>query len=107
MTEYTDIPQVNVLYGECERTQQAVDNIDKGGTLTNFTIGSPPQPMGVQPTPPVGGMTTPSTPVTITLDTPASDQLITDLRAWLVARQANLEQQLADLGVTSPPALRK
>jgi len=43
--------------------------------------------------------------VTITLDAPASDTLMADLRAWLVTRQASLEQQLTDLGVTSPPAL--
>lgn len=106
MTDYSDVPQVNVLHSENERTQAAISNIDGGGTLTTFTVGAPPPPMGLQPTPPTGAVTVPMA-VMITLDTPASDQLMTDLRAWLVARQTSLEQQLADLGVTNPPAVRK
>jgi len=106
MTEYSDVPQVNVLHGENERTQVAISNIEAGGTLVSFTVGSPPTPMGIQPTPPVGGATM-LMPVMITLDQPASDQLMSDLKDWLVQRQAYLEQQLADLGVVNPPALRK
>jgi len=100
MTDYTDLPTTNMIYGEQERTIQAVANLDAGGTLTSFVIGSPPAPMGLQP---VGTVAIPSMPVTVTLDVPASDTLMTDLRAWLVQRSNSLNDQLISLGVTNPP----
>jgi hypothetical protein len=108
MTDYSDVPQVTVLHSENERVQLAISNIDGGATLTMFSIGAPPQSMGLQPQSPTGMVAAPiPLSVTITLDAPASDQLMADIRTWLVDRQANLESQLAGLGVTNPPALRK
>lgn len=104
MTDYSDLPQTQVIYAEQERTIQAVANIDGGATLTSFVIGQTPPPTGLQPMSPTGGLlNTPSMAVTITLDAPASDQLMSDLRAWLVQRSNNLNTQLTDLGVTNPP----
>jgi len=100
MTDYTDVPQVGTLYAESERTQAAVANIDAGSSLASFTIGAPPPP----DTPPVvpGG---PVMPIQITLDTsnPPSAALMADIRAYLVARQASLNEQLAALQVTNTP----
>ena len=42
MTDYTDIPTVTTLHGEAERTQQALDMLAAGGTMTNFTVTPPP-----------------------------------------------------------------
>ena len=99
MTNYADVPQANALHNETEHTKAAISNIDAGGTLVSFTIGMPPQ-RGTQAAPqPLVGTMMPMG-ATITLDIPASDQLMADLREWLVTRQANLEYRLANLGVT-------
>src|SRR5215469_13224075 len=103
MTNYADVPQAHLLYSELERTQMAVSNLDGGGTLISFSVGAPPTPMGLQPIPPTGTGTV-AQQVMITLDTPPSDQLMTDLRAWLVQRQTDLSNQLANLGVPDAPS---
>jgi hypothetical protein len=104
MTEYIDVPQVNLLYSESERVQLAISNIDAGASLTSFVIGVPPAPIGPVPMSPIGSATVVPTAVTISLDAPASDQMMTDLRAWLVQRQNDINDQLAALEVTNPPA---
>jgi hypothetical protein len=101
VTEYTNIPQANALYSESERNQLAVSNIDAGATLTSFVISAPPTQLALIP--PVAG-TAPAQQVTITLGEPASDQLMADLRQWLVDRQTAINDQLAALEVTDPPA---
>jgi hypothetical protein len=103
MTEYTDVPQANLLYSESERVQLAISNIDAGASLTSFVIGVPPASLGPQPISPTGATIVP-TAVTIWLDAPASDQMMTDLRAWLVQRQGEINDQLAALEVINPPA---
>jgi len=109
MTNYSDVPQANLLYGELERTQMAISNINGGGTLVSFVVSAPPVSMGLT-APPVAGPPTTSQAVTITLDTPASAQLMTDLTAWLTQRCTDLSNQLAALGVpdapSTPPASR-
>jgi hypothetical protein len=106
MTEYTDLPTASVLYSESERNQVAVDNIDAGGMLTMFIIGAPPPAMTMQ----VPGLVTapapPPMPVQITIDpnSPPSAAFMADLRAWLVTRQDDLNNQLAALEVTNTPA---
>jgi hypothetical protein len=100
MTDYTDVPRVTTLHGENERTQSAINNLDAGGALANFTIIPPAPSTGLIPPQP-GPMLS---PVTITLEQPASDQLLADLRAWLVARQQRIEAELESLGVTNPPS---
>ena len=52
MTDYTDVPTVTTLHGEAERTQQAMDMLAAGGTMTNFTIAPPPATGGAPP--PIG-----------------------------------------------------
>jgi hypothetical protein len=101
VTEYTDLPRANMLYGESERTQAAVSNLDGGGGLLNFTVGPPPAPTN-QPPPVVPTITT-GVSVTITLERPASDALLADLRAWLVQRQAAINEELATLEINNPP----
>jgi hypothetical protein len=101
MTEYSDVPQANALYSESERNQLAVSNIDAGASLISFVIGAPQMLTTIQP---VVGTTMPAQQVTITLGEPASDQLMADLRQWLVDRQSAINDQLAALEVTNPPA---
>jgi hypothetical protein len=102
MTEYTDLPRASVLYGESERTQLAISNIDAGAPMTSFVIGAP-NVMGLQAVSPTGTTVMP-TAVNITLEAPPSTQLMADLRAWLVQRQSDINAQLAALAVVNPPA---
>jgi hypothetical protein len=103
MTDYTDVPKANQLYAESERTQAAVTNIDNGGVLSSFTIGSPPPPPLTDAPPPVA--TAPLMPIMITPDvsSPPSAALMADIRAYLVTRQDDLNNQLAALEVSNTP----
>ena len=94
MVDYNDVPQANTLYGESERTQQAVANMDAGATLVSFTIGGMPTS---------GSNIMPGVPITIVVDEPPSDALMADIRAWLVQRQDNINTQLGNLDVTNTP----
>jgi len=98
MTEYSDIPQVNMLHAECEKVDAALKMIDdQTGTMTAFTIGPLPLPPGMIPT--VMQMA-----VQILLPNPAQQSTMTEIRAQLVTYQQSLLDQLTQLGVTSPPS---
>jgi hypothetical protein len=103
MTNYADVPQTNVLYGELERTQQALSNINAGAALYSFVVGAPPTPTGLQPVSPTAAPPQ-AMPVTITLDVPPSAALMSDLTAWLTQRVTDLSNQLAALGVPDAPS---
>jgi len=90
LTDYSDVPQVNALHQERELVTSAITMIDDGGNMTFFTI---------EPAPP-----DPNAAVRVTMPPPTPAGTLADVRAWLVSRQNDLDQQLADLGVTNPPA---
>lgn len=95
MSQYSDVPAINVLYQENETVNNAITMIDSGGNLSNFTI-SPPPPgeMGV-PMMMAALITTGSTE--------PDSALMADLRAWLVNRSNAILAELASMGVTEPP----
>jgi hypothetical protein len=97
MTAYSDIPEVNTLYAECEKVDTAIKMIDDGtGTMTHFTIGPKPPPPNMTPTAFVS-------PVQIMLPNPAQQTTVDEIRVQLVTYQNDLVAQLTALGVTAPP----
>lgn len=96
MTEYSDIPDVSILYQQREVVTQAIAGLDAGGNITNLTIGVEDQS---------GAMT--QMPVSVQVPPPTPANVLADVREWLVARQADLDDQLAALGVTNSPARSK
>jgi hypothetical protein len=97
MTDYSDIPQVNALYQEQQQVQQAITLIDMGGTLSNFIIVPPPYD-------PDNPTSTTLMGVSITLNKPAVPDTMVSIREQLVIRDNDIDDQLAALGVTNPPA---
>jgi hypothetical protein len=86
MTEYSDVPDVSALYQQREIVSAAITTIDGGGNLTSITIaptGAPGMPVMMPP--------------------PTPPETLADIRAWLVTRQADIDAQLAALGVVNPP----
>jgi len=98
MTEYSDIPQANILYTETQKVDQALKMIDDAsGTLTAFTIG-----------PKQGTVPVVLVPIQIHLPDEAQASTMTEIRAQLVTYQQSLLDQLAALDITStPPVVAK
>jgi hypothetical protein len=96
MTTYNDVPQVTMLHAEQERVTQAIEMLESGGTMPSFAIAPPPPPPYEPGTPPPMIMM----PVTITVPNVIDQALRDQLLVTLNTRQAELAQQLADLGVT-------
>src|SRR3954470_123251 len=96
MTDYSDLPQVNTLYLESQNVANAISLIDNGGRLSNFTISPAPNQ---EPT----GMMMMS--VSITTTNPTSPSLLSEIRKALVDREAEIAQQMEELGVTARPPL--
>lgn len=95
MTDYNDIPQANALYTEQQQVQSAIDYLNNAGGITLMTV-SPPTPVaGVSP------MMQMSVSIPLTLPNPQT--LIDQALAALTQRQADINQQLADLGITNSP----
>jgi hypothetical protein len=95
MTDYTDVPAVTSLHDEAERTQQALDMLAAGGTMSTFTIAPPTN-------------TTPGAPalmmaVQIQVTDPISPEMETALNDWLNTRLSNIVAELATYGVGPPP----
>jgi len=99
MTEFTDVPAANDLYNERKLVDSAIALLDDGGNMTFFTIEQAPPPEGTLPT-------TTSPPVRVTMPPPTPPDTVTNIRAWLVQRQADIDSQLAALGVVNPPVRR-
>jgi hypothetical protein len=96
MTDYNDVPQASGLYQNRQNVTYAIGLIDSGGVVITFTVGSQPATSGG-----TAGMAA-VTPVSITVPDASAD-LMASARAWLVQRQADLDTQLAALGVSNPP----
>ena len=97
MTDYADIPTVTTLHGEAERTQQALDMLDAGGTMSSFVITPPPPDPSGGPT---GSM---MMSVNINVTEPLSDEMINALNDWLTTRLGNIVDELATYDVGPPP----
>jgi hypothetical protein len=100
MTDYNDVPAVNALYLEQQQVQNAIDFLANGGLISSMTI-APPAPDPGQPTAPLFAM-----PVPIMLPSPNPPDLVDTAMSALQAREDAIYQELADLGVTNPPARR-
>lgn len=96
MTDYTDIPTVTALHGEAERTQQALDMLAAGGTMSNFTVAPP---VNITPGAPAPMMMA----VSIQVTEPLSAELVTALNDWLNTRLSNIITELATYDVGPPP----
>jgi hypothetical protein len=95
LTDYSDVPQVNALHLENENITRAINMIDGGGTISNFTVTPPP---------PAPGDITMVMAATIALPGPADPQFVADARAQLVTRSNEITAELSNYGVTNPPA---
>ena len=100
MTQYSDVPQVNDLYIEQEQVQAAITLIDSGGTLTAFTLSPPPLPPFDPDNPPPPPLMT----VRIVYGGTVQQSTMDAVRAQLVTRSGEINDELASLGVTSSPA---
>lgn len=98
MTDYSDVPQTNALYTEQQQVRRAMDYLTKGGTISSMVIMSAP----IDPSLPAPAMM--GTPVTIALPRPNPQSLVDQAMAALQARDDEITQELASLGVTNPPA---
>jgi len=97
MVAYSDVPAVNMLYQEQEQITMAINMLDAGGKVTNFTVSPPPQDPGVM------GMPIMMQVMIATID--PSPDLMAQARAALITRQNEIITELAAMGVTdSPPA---
>lgn len=94
MTEYTDVPEVNTLYVESENCSKAIEYLDGGGSMSTFTI-VPPRP--------AEGEFVLDTPVSIYMAQQISSEFAASVRTALVAKQNDIADQLAALGVKGAP----
>lgn len=92
MTDYADVPQVQALYDEQARINEALTIIDDhDGTVTMYTVAATSAPPGVMP---IG--------VQITTVDPGQS-LIAGVRSSLIQRNNQINKELRDLGVTNVP----
>lgn len=97
MVDYNDIPQANALHSEQALISQGVAIIDGGGSVSSFTLS--PAQMPLDPfTPP--SQTVMAVFLQTINPTPA---MMASIRAALVERSAEIDAELAALGVTNPP----
>jgi hypothetical protein len=97
MTDYNDVPAVNALYLEQQQVQAAIAFLANGGTISSMMIAPPPP----DPSTPLFEMA-----VSIVLPAPNPASLVDSAMTALLAREDAIYQELADLGVTNPPARR-
>lgn len=97
MSEYSDLPQINILYQEREIVTNGIAIIDDGGNLTNITLMPASTSASAPQTPMI-------MPAMISLPPPTPADTLANIRAWLVQRQADIDAELAALDVTNPPA---
>lgn len=101
MTDYSDVPTVSTLHGEAERTQQAMDMLAAGGTMSSFVVAPPPVPPSSPGSSPTSGPMQMSVGISVT--EPLSNEMITALNDWLTARLGNIVAELATYDVGPPP----
>jgi hypothetical protein len=95
MVAYSDVPAVNLLYQEQATIDRAIELIDNGGVISNFTVSPlPPDPgaMGAAMQMPAMISTVNPTP-----------ELMADARVALVERHNAIAAELMALGVTETP----
>lgn len=92
MTEYSSVPEVNALYQQREIITNAIAILDTGGSLSSISIAPPP---GMMMAAPIGS--------NVALQPPTPPNVVADVRAVLVTMQADIDAQLAALGVTATP----
>lgn len=99
MTDYADVPTITTLHQESQNIQNALNLLNAGGTMSNFTVAPPP--------PPTDGSGIPSSTmymsVNISVPGPISPDMTQALIDTLTTRQAEVVSELADLGVGPPP----
>jgi len=111
MSNYEDQPKINQLYTENEQVNQALDMLNNGGNVMNFTVG-PPLPQPVEPPAPGEPMPPPvpmplMMPVQINIpNPPGPDPSVNEAaKTALQQRSTAIMQELSDLGVSdTPPA---
>jgi hypothetical protein len=97
MSNYSDTPEINSLYEERENLTNGIACIDGGGSMTYFTIEAAPPAEGVV-------LMMPQVPVRVVMQPPTPQATLDNVRAWMVQRQADIDNQLSSLGVTNTPA---
>src|SRR5215469_3924367 len=97
MSDYSDVPQINTLFSENERVNEAIAVLNSGiGQLVTFTVSIPPD----KQTDPI---TVPNGPVQIIVYPPDTDpSTVTALLNLLNTKSSDIQNQLAALGVTNP-----
>jgi hypothetical protein len=104
MPTYTEIAQITTLQASLNGINQALVNLNAGGMLTTFMIGSPPPSTTTTTTTP----TTPPMPtypvnVQVPSGTAIPASLAQDLLAFLNSLQSSVTAELTSLGVTDIP----
>jgi hypothetical protein len=116
MTAYADVEKANSLIAEQTRIASAIDLLDNGGTISNFTVVPPPPPPLPEP-PPITSDPTPSQPIFIPLNPPPSPpptpvsiqtidpspELLASVRTAMVDRYNAINGELEALGVVGAP----
>jgi hypothetical protein len=107
MPTYTEIAQITTLQASLNGINQALVNLNAGGMLTTFMIGSPP-PSTTTTTTTTTTPTTPSVPmypvnVQVPSGTAIPASLAQDLLAFLNSLQSSVTAELTSLGVTDIP----
>jgi hypothetical protein len=98
MTDYTDIPDANMLHQQREVVTNAIAVLDDGGSLSYMSVA--PRPLEPGEAPPMGPM---MMGTQVQLPPPTPPTTVAAVRDWLVQRQADLDAQLAAMGITNPP----
>jgi len=96
MTEYAHLPQATALHYRRELVSQIISLIDTGGYVSQFAVSPRPAEAG-EVAPAELALT-----VLVPADT-ASPEMLASARAWCVQQQADIDMQLADLGIINPP----
>jgi hypothetical protein len=97
MTDYTNIPGANTLHQQREVVTQAIALLDGGGSLSSMSVAPKPIEPGDAPGPMM------MMGAQVYLPPPTPPATVAAVRDWLVQRQADLDAQLAAMGVTNPP----
>src|SRR5215472_1000234 len=103
MSDYDDIPKINTLRAEQQLVQQALANLDAGGTMSAFSIGSLPVAMAPLPAP-GGPPPPPMMAVNIMVTEAMPPNVINQVQHWLQDQMKRINDELAALGVTNTPA---
>ena len=99
MTQYSDVPEVNALYTECENIGVAMTMIDGGGGVVRMTVSWTPTDIATA--------STQGPPVLVHVPLPNSPSFLSSIRNWLVQREAEIDAELEALGVVDAQTRRQ